>query len=132
MEKKLSIQDTQTKGAKTIKNENIVFLIPEEIWIDVFSYFDFTTLQNVLTLVCKEWLRVIRNSFRLSGRLNVRPGTQLADVNSMLKTWQEIKVLQVEKDVNFEHLNVKSCAKLEKVLIYGCFNNNQFNHNLPE
>ena len=132
MEKKLSTQHAQNKEVKSIKNENNALLIPEEIWIEVFSYFGFTTLQNVLTLVCKEWLRVIRNSFRLSGRLNVRPGTQLEDVNSMLKTWQEIKVLQVEKDVKFEHLNVKTCAKLEKVLIYGCFSNDEFNHILPE
>ena len=68
------------------KNENNALLIPEEIWIEVFSYFGFTTLQTVLTLVCKEWLRVIRNSFRLSGRLNVRPGTHSEDVNSMLKS----------------------------------------------
>ena len=38
------------------------FILPEEIWIMIWKYLDFKTLQKVCTQVSKSWLEMIRSS----------------------------------------------------------------------
>ena len=123
-----------TKESKRIKFELEVTIIPEEIWISIFEFFDFKTLQKVLTLVCSEWFRIIRQNLKFSSQLNVKPGTQLTDINSMLNSWTAIKVLQVEAEIQpqLKNLDLKSCPDLEKVLIQGNFHNDNFKWQCPD
>ena len=61
---------------------------------------------------------------RSSALLPVDPWPQISI--SEVTLWKVIKVLQLAKDVNLEHLDVKPCPDLEKVLICGCFSNYEF------
>ena len=46
--------------------------LPREIWILIWSYLDFKTLQKTCTLVSKTWFLEIRNSTRLSGEMTLK------------------------------------------------------------
>ena len=68
----------------------------EEIWTKILSYLDEYTLQNVASLVCKDWLNVIRNDCKLSGHLTLKRFIYFADINSMLRNnWPKLKVGQI-------------------------------------
>ena len=121
-------REDPSENTKENEKTNYVTTIPEEIWLCIFEFFDFKTLQKLLTLVCKEWFRIIRQSLKFSGQLNIIPGTKLSDINLMLNSWKAIRVLQVARDVELENLDVTPCLDLEKVLIFGCFTNEDFNH----
>ena len=94
MEKRICISENppesmeETKKCLKVKYTLKVSIIPEEIWIYIFDFFDFRILQRVLTLVCREWFQIIRQTLKFSGQLNVVPGTQLSDINSMLNSWK--------------------------------------------
>ena len=67
--------------------------LPLEIWKLIFSYMDFTLLQKIATLVCYEWLYIIRNDRFLSGHLLVsKKGLNVPDINLVLKNWPALKV----------------------------------------
>ena len=66
--------------------------LPLEIWRLIFSYMDFTLLQKIATLVCYEWLYIIRNDRFLSGHLLVsRKGLNVPDINLVLQNWPALK-----------------------------------------
>ena len=88
-------REDPSENTKENEKTNYVTTIPEEIWLCIFEFFDFKTLQKLLTLVCKEWFRIIRQSLKFSGQLNIIPGTKLSDFNLMLNSWKTIRVLQV-------------------------------------
>ena len=48
--------------------------LPEEICIKIWSSLDFNTIQKTCTLVCHPWLKIIRNSGKLSGQLALNLG----------------------------------------------------------
>ena len=75
----------------------------EEIWSKIFSYLDEYTLQNVASLVCKDWLNVIRNDCKLSGHLTLKRFIYFADINSMLRNnWPKLKVGQIYLILQFQ------------------------------
>ena len=43
--------------------------LPKEMWIHIWSFIDFDTLQKICTVVCKSWLDEIRDSAQLSSEL---------------------------------------------------------------
>ena len=94
MEKRICVRENppesmeETENCMKVKYTLMVSIIPEEIWIYIFDFFDFKILQKVLTLVCREWFQIIRQTLKFSGQLNVVPGTQLSDINSMLNSWK--------------------------------------------
>ena len=62
--------------------------LPLEIWKLIFSYMDFTLLQKIATLVCYEWLYIIRNDRFLSGHLLVsKKGLNVPDINLVLQNF---------------------------------------------
>ena len=66
--------------------------LPLEIWKLIFSYMDFTLLQKIATLVCYEWLYIIRNDRFLSGHLLVsKKGLNVPDINLVLQNWPALK-----------------------------------------
>ena len=65
----------------------------EEIWIEIFSYLDPYTRQNIVRLVCKDWLRIKRSDSRLSGHLKIKQIIHYTEINSMLRNnWPKLKV----------------------------------------
>ena len=90
MEKRICISENPPESMEEteVKYTLKVSIIPEEIWIYIFDFFEFKILQKVLTLVCREWFQIIRQTLKFSVQLNVVPGTQLSDINSMLNSWK--------------------------------------------
>ena len=76
--------------------ESTKIRLPTEIWIHIWSFLDFNTLQEICILVSKEWLWKIRNSERLSGEITLRLENRNAkDINNVLSLWPKLKVLQL-------------------------------------
>ena len=46
--------------------------LPREMWIEIWSFLDFKTLQKTCTLVSKTWFEEIRNSTKLSGEMTLK------------------------------------------------------------
>ena len=92
---------------------------------------DFTTLQKVSTLVCKRWFKLIRSNYKLSGCLNIKRGLKETDINSILENWMAIRILQIPKETNTKQLALGTCNKLEKVIFFGNFINEELNCLLP-
>ena len=62
----------------------------EEIWIEIFSYLDPYSRQNIVSLVCNDWLDIIRNDCR---HLKIKRIVHYAEINSMLRNnWPKLKV----------------------------------------
>ena len=77
-----------------------MYLLLEEVWIKIFAYLDPHCRQNIASIVCKDWLNIIRNDCRLSGHLTLKRFIYFADVNSMLRNnWPKLKV-STEKVTN--------------------------------
>ena len=47
-------------------------ILPREMWLYVWGFLDFNTLQRSCTRVSKQWLKEIRNSARLSGVMGLK------------------------------------------------------------
>jgi len=76
--------------------ESTKIRLPTEIWIHIWSFLDFNTLQKICILVSKEWFCKIRNSARLSGEIILRLENRNAkDINNVLSLWPKLKVLQL-------------------------------------
>ena len=69
--------------------------LPIEMWSKMFGYLDFAT-QNCATLVCKLWLEMIRNEFKLSGELtmNSMDKMEATEINSIISKWKKLKILR--------------------------------------
>ena len=50
----------------------MVLPLPEEVWVHIFEYLDYKSLQCISVLVCKEWFTIIRNDCKLSGELKIK------------------------------------------------------------
>ena len=91
--------------------------MPTEVWIHIWSFLDFKTLQKICTLVSKRWLTDIRNSTRLSGELILRLYNQdVNDINEVLSRWPKLKVLHLSDcncDFRLSKL-VSHCKKLNE------------------
>ena len=108
--------------------DNVVEL-PQEIWILIFKYLDFKTLQCKAILVCKKWFELIRSNSTLSGEFTLH--TQVAsEIESLLSHWKKLKVLRspilVKKceklidfgvELDFQNVNLKACKHLKKVIV---------------
>ena len=82
--------------------ESTKIRLPTEIWIHIWSFLDFNTLQKICILVSKEWFCKIRNSATLSGEMILRLENRNAkDINNVLSLWPKLKVLKLS-DCNCE------------------------------
>jgi hypothetical protein len=78
------------------ESESVNISLPTEVWVNVWSFVDFDTLQEICTLVSKGWLYEIRNSARLSGEMILRLEDRSAkDINNVLSRWPKLKVLHL-------------------------------------
>ena len=101
--------------------------LPKEMWIHIWSFIDFDTLQKICTEVCKSWLDEIRESAQLSSELQIdNEGLNAEEINEVLFHWPRIKVLelteemedyQTEKVYYYEdQIDFKLCPDLRKVI----------------
>ena len=83
------------------------FILPEEIWIMIWKYLDFKTLQKVCTQVSKSWLEMIRSS-KLSWEIKLRytrnhlEDFEVTDFNAMLLHWKELRVIHFSSQDDFD------------------------------
>ena len=83
-------------------------ILPTEVWVHIWSFLDFKTLQKICTLVSKGWLHDIRNSTRLSGELILRVCKYggVSDINGALSRWPKLKVLHLSNcSCNYNRCN---------------------------
>ena len=91
---------------------------PKEIWVEIWSQVDFTTLQKSCTLVCKDWFGGIRRSTSLSGQmaLNNRQKS-LEDINMVLSHWEKLRIVRMSSEMsNIELLQLATHPSLEKII----------------
>ena len=121
--------------------EDNVVELPQEIWILIFKYLDFKTLQCKAILVCKKWFELIRSNSTLSGEFTLN--TQVAsEIEFLLSNWKKLKVLRspilVKKcekeqlidfgvELDFQNVNLKACKHLKKVIVP---NDTRFHENI--
>jgi len=91
--------------------------LPKEMWITIWSYVDFKTLQKSCVLVSKFWLKDIRESVELSGKLFLKNDNLDEEfVKTILSNWKMLKVLHLSK--RMDHLDLASTHKiLEKLVV---------------
>ena len=83
------------------------FILPEEIWIMIWKYLDFKTLQKVCTQVSKSWLEMIRSSklsweIKLLYTRNYLEDLEVSDFNAMLLHWKELRVIHFSSQDDFD------------------------------
>ena len=100
------------------------FILPEEIWIMIWKYLDFKTLQKVCTQVSKSWLEMIRSS-KLSWEIKLRytrnylEDLEVTDFNAMLLHWKDLRVINFSSQDDFDKFrsSLKSHNIVGKVVI---------------
>ena len=75
---------------------------PTEVWIKIWDFIDFHTLQKKCTIVSKSWFEVIRNTPTLSGEMELKKTIEKEDgtletlnadgIDSILSHWPMLKV----------------------------------------
>ena len=109
------------------KIENII--LPEEVWILIWSYLDFNIVQKICSRVSKSWMEMIRNS-KLSWEMKLQiinykddamDVIALRDFNSLLFHWDNLRVLHFSSEPEFarfrKSLSLNSHESLEKIVI---------------
>ena len=80
---------------------------PTELWLMIFGYLDWKTLQKKATLVCNSWLEMIRKCPKLSGEVRLRSDKiEKEDIVAILSRWEQLKVLHAINGFNF-HFKVQ-------------------------
>ena len=90
--------------------------LPKEMWITVWSYVDFKTLQKSCVLVSKAWFKDVRESVELSGKLCLKNDNLDEEfVKTILSSWKKLKVLQLSK--RMDQVDLSPTHKiLEKII----------------
>ena len=113
-------------------------IFPEEIWIIIWSYLDFNTVQKTCTCVSKSWFEMIRSS-KLSWEMKIGLHTDMLEVkdfNAILFQWYDLRELHFSSELDFAkfHLSLNSKKSLKKVVVPSHIdfdtNGSDFNHPL--
>ena len=100
-------------------------ILPEEVWIEIWSYLDFKTIQKICTRVSKSWIKMIRSS-KLSWEMKLRYRSyphmlEVKDFNAILFQWHEIRELHFSSEHDFDKfrlgLNYNNNKSLKKIVI---------------
>ena len=104
-------------------------IFPREIWTKIFHELDKFTVREIASLVCKEWLTIVRNDFKLSSEIIVNSREKIcikaSEINSLLLSYPMLKTLHLflhENEDILEELNFEPCIYLTKVIVNGNFN----------
>ena len=119
---KMSLKGPESSLSSSTEMEE--FILPEEIWIMIWEYLDFKTLQKVCTQVSKSWLEMIRSS-KLSWEIKLRytrsclEDLEVTDFNAMLLHWKDLRVIHFSSQDDFDkfHSSLNSHNIVGKVVI---------------
>ena len=97
---KMSLSKPDRKMKQSFGSRKSTFILPREIWIYIWEFLDFETLQKECTLVSKTWLKDIRKTASLSGEMRLKLPKKLVNltaqnINNVLSRWKKLKVLHV-------------------------------------
>jgi hypothetical protein len=123
---KMSLERYAPSSPTCTEIEEVIF--PKEIWIMIWSYIDFKTLQKICTRVSKSWLEMIRSS-KLSWEMKLRDTfvgpdmLEVEDFNAMLSQWKELREIHFSSEQDFAkfRLSLNSKKSLKKVVILSRF-----------
>jgi len=107
------------EGQKIWKEDQRINL-PREMWIEIWSFLDFKTLQKTCTLVSKTWFEEIRNSTRLSGEMTLKTSWawwNVKEINKVLSHWKKLRVLHMTMDKEITGFNLNEHFLLRKIII---------------
>ena len=123
--------NSQTSNSKTE-----LPLLPTEVWIKIWSFLDFNTLQKVCTRVSTKWFWDIRNSALLSGEMKLKrtiynkkgkiKNLSDEDFNTLLSHWLKLKTLylngqesteKIKSDILSKKINFKANTLLERIVV---------------
>ena len=121
-------KDYKTPRVPKCKRKNDVFSqFPEKstLWLMIFRYLDWKNLQEKATLVCKSWLKMIRESPKLSGELSLKSDgitktkQGKKELIAILDRWKELKVLHAVNgnDFDFKGIKFSNYPNLRKVVV---------------
>ena len=87
------------------------------MWINIWSYVDFKTLQKSCVLVSKVWFKDVRESVQLSGKLCLKNDNLDEEfVKTILSQWKMLKILHLSK--RMDQLDLSPTHKiLEKIIV---------------
>ena len=123
--------------AANASDSNCPIALPREMWLYVWGFLDFNTLQRICTRVSKQWLKEIRNSSRLSGVMGLKNinqddndifrGSQISEIlssnqnvrriNEILSRWKKLKVLHMSTGTIPFGINLKKHKLLRKIVL---------------
>ena len=113
----MSLENDQSSSSCS-EIEDVIF--PEEIWIFIWSYLDFKTLQKTCTRVSKSWLEMIRRS-KLSWEMKLRIADMLEveDFNAILSHWTDVREIHFSSEQDFAkfRLSLSHKKSLKKIVI---------------
>ena len=109
-------------------------ILPQEVWMLIWSFLDFKTLQKICIRVSKSWMEMIRSS-KLSWEVKFRRPNcpeiiyimgkdEVEFFNTMIIThWNNLRVIQLSSEPEFDkfHLSLNSHESLEKIVIPSTF-----------
>jgi hypothetical protein len=98
-------------------------MLPREIWTLIFRNLDDCTLRKKASLVCKEWLNLIRYDSILSGNLIITTDKGAKDINKFLQSFPMLEAIVFkipQATLEFmEDLNFDCCPGLKVVSVQG-------------
>ena len=120
----MSVKRLATSQPDSSEVEEIIF--PEEVWILIWSYLDFKTIQKTCTQVSKSWLEMIRNS-KLSWEMRLQHRfsffkldiLEVEDFNDILDRWKNLRAIHFKSELEFTRfqLSLKTHKSLKKIVI---------------
>ena len=120
----MSLVRPVTTISSSTETKEVIF--PEEIWIIIWSYLDFKTLQKTCTRVSKSWLEMIRSS-KLSWEMRLQHRfsffkldlLEVKDFNDILDHWKNLRVIHFKSELDFTRfqLSLKTHKSLKKIVI---------------
>ena len=120
---KMSLETPAASSHSYTEIEEII--LPEEVWIEIWSYLDFKTIQKICTRVSKSWIKMIRSS-KLSWEMKLRYRSyphmlEVKDFNAILFQWHELRELHFSSEHDFAKfrlgLNYNNNKSLKKIVI---------------
>jgi hypothetical protein len=119
-------KDYMTSRVPKRKNDDLSqFPEKSKLWLKIFGHLDWKNLQEKATLVCKSWLKMIRECPKLSGELSLKSDNITKtkqgkeDLIAILSRWKELKVLHAVNgnDFDFKGIKFSNYPNLRKVVV---------------
>ena len=120
----MSVKRLKLSQPDSTEIKDIIF--PEEVWIIIWSYLDFKSIQKTCTQVSKSWLEMIRSS-KLSWEMRLQHRfsffkldlLEVKDFNDILDHWKNLRVIHFKSELDFTRfqLSLKTHKSLKKIVI---------------